>query len=285
VPEEESTGEENPDSEASDAPGASDAEQEDVGRSEQRARRIAEGATRIDSAPGLVRAAKNVREMLPGDAGIGDSLSSDGRPSDLLARALAAEPERPSTARQLGLAAVQVFQALGDAKSRASGERELAIVFTDLVAYSSWALDAGDEEAIQLLRQVADVVEPLIAGHGGEVVKRMGDGYMAVFADADSAVAAALEANEQVASLRVGGYDASQRAGVHMGTPRRVGRDYLGVDVNIAARVAEAASGGEVLVSGAVGEALDGGQLKLRKRRFKAKGVPKGFEVYEVSAG
>ena len=257
----------------------------DLGRSEQRSRKIAEGAKRIDSAPGLVRVARNVREMLPGDSAVGDSLSSDGRPTDLLARALAAETERPSTARQLGLAAVQVFQAMADSGARGSGERELAIVFTDLVAFSTWALEAGDEAAIKLLREVADAVEPVISEHGGEVVKRMGDGYMAVFADADEAVAAALDANERVAGIEASGYRAQQRAGVHIGTPQRVGRDYLGVDVNIAARVAEAASGGEVLVSGPVCEALDGDALRVRKRRFKAKGVPKGFEVYEVRAG
>ena len=88
--------------------------------------------------------------MLPGDASVGDALSSDGRPSDLLARALAADAERPSTARQLGLAAVQVFQALGDSSARGAGERALAILFTDLVAYSSWALKAGDEDAVAL---------------------------------------------------------------------------------------------------------------------------------------
>lgn len=257
----------------------------ELAKSEQRSRKLAESARRIDSAPGLVRAAKGVREMLPGDVSVGDSLSSDGRPSDLLARALVADAERPSTARQLGLAAVQVFQALGDSSARASGERELAILFTDLVAYSSWALKAGDEDAVALLRAVADAVEPVIHEHGGDVVKRMGDGYMAVFSGADQAVRAALEAGRAVGEIEVSGYRATQRAGVHIGTPRKVGRDYLGVDVNIAARVAEAASGEEVLVSQAVREALDDDQLRLRKRRFKAKGVPKGFEVFQVSDG
>lgn len=252
---------------------------------EQRSRRIAESAKRIDSAPGLVRAAKGVREFLPGDSSVGDSLSSDGRPSDLLARALAAEQDRPSTSKQLGLAAVQVFQALSASEGRAGSEREMAILFTDLVAYSSWALKVGDETAITLLRRVADVVEPAIADHGGRVVKRMGDGYMAAFTDANGAVAAALGSAREVAKIEVEGYNPVQRAGVHIGTPRKVGRDYLGVDVNIAARVAEAAGGDQVLISAAVAEAMDDASLKVRKRRFRAKGVPKGFEVFQVSGG
>ena len=74
------------------------------------------------------------------------------------------------------------------------------------------------------------------------------------------------------------------RAGAHHGMPRRVGRDYLGVDVNIAARVAQAAKADELLVSGTVREHLDDDGLKMkRKLRFRAKGAPKDLEVFAVS--
>ena len=70
---------------------------------------------------------------------------------------------------------------------------------------------------------------------------------------------------------------------MHVGRPRRLGGDYLGVDVNIAARVAAAASGDEVLVSGPACERLDDDAFELRRRRrFKAKGAPKELEVYSV---
>ena len=74
------------------------------------------------------------------------------------------------------------------------------------------------------------------------------------------------------------------RAGAHHGLPRRVGRDFLGVDVNIAARVAQAAKADELLVSGTVRECLDDDRFKAkRKLRFRAKGAPKDLEVYAVS--
>ena len=41
------------------------------------------------------------------------------------------------------------------------------------------------------------------------------------------------------------------RAGIHWGSPRKLGGDYLGVDVNIAARVGDAAKADQVLVSDA----------------------------------
>ena len=62
------------------------------------------------------------------------------------------------------------------------GDERLAIVFTDLVGFSDWALEAGDDISLELLRAVAEAIEPPVARTGGEVVKRLGDGMMAVFA-------------------------------------------------------------------------------------------------------
>jgi adenylate cyclase len=81
----------------------------------------------------------------------------------------------------------------------------------------------------------------------------------------------------------VEGYQPTLRAGVHLGKPRKIGGDYLGVDVNIAARVAEAAGGDQILISGATCERLEEGSFKCKKvRRFKAKGAPKELEVFSA---
>jgi adenylate cyclase len=65
-----------------------------------------------------------------------------------------------------------------------------------------------------------------------------------------------------------------------VGRPRKLGGDYFGVDVNIAARVAAAAGPGEVLVSDAARDRLEG-EVDLRRRwRFSAKGAPKDLRVY-----
>jgi adenylate cyclase len=73
------------------------------------------------------------------------------------------------------------------------------------------------------------------------------------------------------------------RVGVHLGRPRRLGGDYLGVDVNIAARVAGAAAGGEVLVSERLLAHVDAAQVgEARRRSLDAKGAPEGLAVYVV---
>ena len=71
------------------------------------------------------------------------------------------------------------------------------------------------------------------------------------------ALEAALDAQDALGGVAVGGYRPRMRAGVHWGRPRPLGGDYLGVDVNIAARVADAAKGGQVLVSDPVLQRID----------------------------
>ena len=159
----------------------------------------------------------------------------------------------------------------------------MAILFTDLVEFSAWALEAGDETRAGPAAQVGDAVEGSVRDRGGKVVKRLGDGLMAAFSDPGDAVHAACRAQAELAAVEVDGYRPELRGGVHVGRPRKMGGDYLGVDVNIAARLAEGASGGEVLVSEVVCEKLDGEEYDVsRKRRFRAKGAPKDLQVYSV---
>jgi adenylate cyclase len=166
-------------------------------------------------------------------------------------------------------------------QGRGRGDVELSILFTDLVEFSDWALKAGDTLAVDLLREVSWAVDPCVEGHGGEIVKRLGDGLMVVFEDAGQAIEAAHAAARALGSVEVDGHRPQLRAGVHAGRPRRLGGDYFGVDVNIAARVAEAAGAGEVLVSEAVHERVEADRLQLKRRwRFSAKGAPKGLKVY-----
>src|SRR4051794_26868741 len=186
-----------------------------------------------------------------GDDEFVDLLSTArGRPADLAARQLvAARGAEPGLLGELGMTALQAWQRLAESQDRGRGKVDVAILFTDLVGFSSWALEAGDRSAIRLLREFSEATEPPILARRGEVVKRLGDGLMGAFWDAGSAVEAAFAAEQQAALIEVDGYRPQLRTGIHIGRPRKLGGDYFGVDVNIAARLAEAAKPGEILVS------------------------------------
>jgi adenylate cyclase len=242
-------------------------------------------ARRADSRPRLVATAKFLRNLLPGDKQYGDVLSTAGDefPQHLGRMIAELRSERPSATRELGLGALQAWQALSESQRRGRGTAELAILFTDLVGFSSWALEAGDEAALELLRQVGAAEELVISRNGGVVVKRLGDGAMAVFGGAPEAVQAALDLQAELRGIEIAGHRPELRAGVHVGRPRKIGNDYLGVDVNVAARVGDAAKRGEVLVSDSARGELETDAFELgRKRRLKAAGAPRELFVYAV---
>jgi len=246
-------------------------------------RRAVDALVRFDGTDGVVRAARALRARLPGDHAYGDPLSVAGdEPPQLIGQRLAAATDRrPSAVRDLGFGALQLWQVVSEAQGRGRGDEPLAILFTDLVGFSDWALEAGDDAALELLRKVGRTVDPTIKDREGRIVKRLGDGVMAVFDDAGLAVDAALESTRAVRAIEVNGYRPELRGGIHFGKPRKLGSDYFGVDVNVAARVAAAAGPGEVLISEAVCDQIGNSDMELRRRwRFKAKGAPKDLKVF-----
>jgi adenylate cyclase len=243
-------------------------------------------AARADGDPKLVATAKFIRRLLPGDGSRdGDSLTSSGQLRRKISTQLStANEQRPSAIRELGLGALQAWDALSEAQRRRKGAVDVAILFTDLVGFSSWALEAGDESALELLNRVVACEGDAISDNGGVVVKRLGDGSMAVFDEAAAAVRAAHAAQRSCAEIDVDGYTPTLRAGVHLGSPRKVGGDYLGVDVNVAARVGEAAEGDQILLSNSAAEEIDESEFKLgRSKRLRAEGAPSELFVCSVS--
>jgi adenylate cyclase len=254
--------------------------------SAERARRVRRWAVQVDSHSSLLNVTRRLRRQLPGDEQFGDPLSTAGRqPVEVLGRTVSAlQPDRKSVVQELGFAGLQVWQSLSEAAGRGRGSQEMAVMFTDLAGFSSWALKAGDEPALALLRDVGTRVEAVIAQHEGRIVKRLGDGVMATFLSARAALDAALDAQDEMNEIEIDGYQPSMRVGVHWGSPRKLGGDYLGVDVNIAARVGDAARPGQVLISEALLARVDTDGLRTgRSKRLRASGAPRGLHVVRVS--
>jgi adenylate cyclase len=250
--------------------------------------RVTDRAQRVEQSPALVKAARRLRQALPGDAEFGDPLSTAGsEQAQVVGRRLAeVTSERPGLLRETGLSALQVWESISEKQGRGRGKQRVAVVFTDLASFSEWALEAGDDEAVRLLREVDCAMEPAMRERGGKVVKRMGDGMMVVFSDPADALAALHDARGRLAEVKGKGYQPRFRAGIHVGRPRKLGGDYFGVDVNVAARLAEQAAPDEVLVSDTALQGLDAEELNVKvkkKRRFKVKGVPDDLQAYSIT--
>ena len=129
---------------------------------EKRLARLRETAVRADSHPAALRAARWVRSRLPGDSRFGDALSTAGHegPQLIGRRVSELQPGRASAAHELGLGALQLWQGLSEASGRGRGSEDVALLFADLAGFSTWALDAGDDACLELLRGSAPTRRP-----------------------------------------------------------------------------------------------------------------------------
>jgi class 3 adenylate cyclase len=122
----------------------------------------------------------------------------------------------------------------------------------------------------------------------------MGDGMMVVFSDPLIAVRATMAARDAVKTVDVEGYTPRIRAGIHTGRPQRLGGDWLGVDVNIAARVMDRATRGGLIVSAKTLAEIPPDELeemgvtvkRVRRQVFSPRqsGVPADLEMYRLKS-
>jgi adenylate cyclase len=134
-------------------------------------------------------------------------------------------------------------------------------LFADLSGFTALTEVHGDEEAADLAAGFFTDARSLLAEHGGEEVKTLGDAIMVRCDTASGAIGLALRMVQEVGARH--GFP-SVRVGLHTGAAVERDGDWFGAAVNLAARVSGAAAGGEVLLtaaSAASAGAPGGGEL------------------------
>jgi TolB-like protein len=139
--------------------------------------------------------------------------------------------------------------------------RLAAILVADVVGYSRLmeADEAGTLAALKERRRT--ILYPVVRGHGGRVIKFMGDGVLVEFASAVKAVEAAIELQAKFASANEDiGNDRRilLRVGVNLGDIVGEGSDIYGDGVNIAARLEALAEPGGMCISAKVYDEIRG---------------------------
>ena len=164
-----------------------------------------------------------------------------------------------------------------------------AVVFTDIVEFTRYNAERGDDAAFALLEQQSADVRALLPSCA-RVVKELGDGLMIWIPDACAALETCLALQARGAA-RDAGDDPDAvaiRVGALWGSPRRRGDDFVGNVVNLAARIVDLAAAGEVLVSEALlAAAGDVGSLHAQADELGpvfVKGVPDPVALYRIES-
>jgi class 3 adenylate cyclase len=149
----------------------------------------------------------------------------------------------------------------------------ITFLFTDIEGSTRLLHEVGQAEYAARLAEHRRVLREAFERQGGVEVDTQGDAFFVAFPTAPGALAAAREAQEEVA-LPV-------RMGLHTGTPLLTEEGYVGADVHRAARLAAAGHGRQVLVSRATAALVEREELRdLGEHRLKDLSAPE--RIYQL---
>jgi len=139
------------------------------------------------------------------------------------------------------------------------------IMFTDIVGSTEMCSRHGDDAAIAMLGVHDGIVRAALGEHKGREVKHTGDGIMAAFNSAASAVRSACQTIAHLRAHNGNGpdYEVMVRIGISAGEPVEQAADLFGSTVQLAARLCAQAEPGQVLVSNVVADLCIGKNLRF----------------------
>jgi adenylate cyclase len=166
-------------------------------------------------------------------------------------------------------------------------QREITVMFTDIVSSAEFHEIHGDTEGRSMIQRHHDLLSPIVEKHGGRVLRAMGEGLMATFENPPDAARAAAEIQRTLAEENRGKNPSEQiwvKAAIHHGLGIVEAGDVYGDMVNTLARICALTRKGDVLVSQAfvdlVKEQSDTYFDYVRVKNLKEKAVP--VEVYRI---
>jgi predicted ATPase/class 3 adenylate cyclase/DNA-binding CsgD family transcriptional regulator len=127
----------------------------------------------------------------------------------------------------------------------------VTLLFTDVVGSTEWLVRLGEETYEQARRAHFRYLREAVTANGGQEVKTIGDGLMAVFGSAFNAVSCAVDMQRAVARHNRMEPDLQLlvRVGLNVGEPIQDEGDYFGAPVVIARRLCDSADGGQIIAS------------------------------------
>src|SRR2546423_8357079 len=146
----------------------------------------------------------------------------------------------------------------GDVGKRDPGIR--TVLFTDIVGSTAMTRELGDEAAMEVLGVHDKIVRDALAEHAGREVKHLGDGIMASFTSAASAVKCAARVQKEITNhvQKNSNRPLKIRVGVAAGEPGEPHDGLFGSQVQLASRLCSHAQGEQIIVSNVVAELCAG---------------------------
>jgi adenylate cyclase len=158
------------------------------------------------------------------------------------------------------------------------------VMFADVAGSTAMYENLGDDLARERISNALDTLISTCVGHGGTLVKTIGDEIMVYFMDVDGAMFSAREIQEVMEDDRVAEtIGVSIRIGMQYGSAILEDGDVFGDSVNVAARIASMAKARQILCTKEMAFMLKETELANNVRpfdRLRVKGREEPLEVY-----
>lgn len=137
---------------------------------------------------------------------------------------------------------------------------QATVVFADLTGSTAFYVALGNEKATRAVTRLTQWMGEVCEAHQGRVVKKMGDGVLAVFADAGNAANAVITIQRGHQQRLVKWPDSIRmeiKAGIARGDVIEVDGDCFGDAVNVASRLSDLSGGNQIWATESVVSQVD----------------------------
>lgn len=163
------------------------------------------------------------------------------------------------------------------------------ILLTDMKEFSKMTHEQGSIPSAKTVQKHRDLLMPVIEANGGLAKATGGDGIIAAFQDARSAIQSAVDMQNVLVRYNASTTEDCQvmiRIGINTGEVvfDKDGTPFIGDGLNVSARVMGLADGGQILLTkSTLEEAIDMGDFRWQYLGTRdLKGVAVGAHIYEI---
>lgn len=199
----------------------------------------------------------------------------------------ARKSETPADDRALPKTESALDQAKLDFKFRRENTQVFTVFFIDIAGFTEKTSGLDMSYTLKLIKAFEEIVTSTIDANRGSIVKKMGDGILAVFKHPLNATVAALAVQQKIhdySAVRVEQEKFQARIGLNTGPVIRKDNDIFGEVVNIASRMQSVATPGDILLTDATFQQIRDYVRCTELGRIQVKGIKEAITAYSPEA-
>jgi class 3 adenylate cyclase/CHAT domain-containing protein/tetratricopeptide (TPR) repeat protein len=166
--------------------------------------------------------------------------------------------------------------------------KKMTIIFSDMCGSTVYVKKKGDIAGRAWMQQHHDIALPIIKAHDGRILSMEGDGFLASFTNALSAVKSSVAIHKALKTHNMKTDPSDEihvRMGINTGEILMSEGDVAGIVVHVAKRIETEAAPDQILISRSAYEDVRGSEdiiCRLEKRNVMVKGVDEPLDLYRV---